>query len=105
MTLIHAHERDVVFLHQYIENRAADRDHGGRRVHLIVIGLVVQQLLDVNFDVPDDDIQNVGPVRAAAAKDRFGVLEDFEGAAVGNAELRITVGTGNNDFSGSNRSR
>ena len=95
--LIHADEGDVLVFHQHVEDGAAHRNHRGGRVHFVVIRLV-DQLLDVNFDVADDHIQYVGPVLRTAAEDCLRVLENLEGAAVRNAELRVAVGSGKDDF-------
>ena len=93
-----AHQRGIVLVFDgHVEDRAAHRNHRGRRAHAVVIRLPAQ-LLDVDLHASQQDIQQVPPGAGILAEDDPRVGENFEGTAVGNLEDRETVWSGYDDL-------
>src|ERR1019366_9388375 len=98
LPLLDADQRGIVLVfHGHVEDRAAHRDHRGRRAHAVVIRLPTQ-LLNMDLHAPQQDIQQVHPGAGILAENDARVGENFESTAVGNLKDRETVWSGYDDL-------
>jgi len=82
-----------------VENRATHGNDRGGRADFVVIGLPAD-FLDLDFYPAEKYFQQILPIAGIIAENDAGILENFEGAAIGNLKNGITFSASDDDLFG-----